>query len=96
MTRKKKTAVTYIYFEQPTKKIYIAAIPVRPDNVIIPIMTEDKEEAHWFEDNDHVKSVLDRLSPAFAKHYQTISATVEQETKTPYIRGGWKQENEQV
>lgn len=79
-----KQTVTIVYFEVQKMKKYVAELPIRPDNKICPIYSDNEEEAHHYADENAAKQSIARFVNHSNREFKTKTIEVKVSRKTHF------------
>lgn len=84
-----KLRCSIIFFHVAGKRKYVAELPIRPDNRIVPIYSDDISDAHLFEDENDAKEKLARFINLNNRMYQIMPHEVLLSKRDPTkLQGG--------
>ncbi len=80
---------TVIYFDVAGKRKYVAELPIRPDNRIVPIFSDSLAMAHLFENEADARQKIDRFVNHNNHDYKTMPHKVKLSKRNAYkLEGG--------
>lgn len=89
-----KALVTIVFFEILGRRKYISDMSIRPDNTIVPIYTDDRDEAHQFADEGEALKKIGLFVNTHNREFKTEN--VEEDYWLPFPAKARKQQIERI
>jgi hypothetical protein len=81
-----KITVTIVFFELAGKKKYVAEMPLRWDNKIIPILRDSIDDAHQFEDEADAQKKISNFFNPHSREFKTMPHQADISKKKLFIK----------